>query len=447
MADDKKRIELEFDITSKGKDDILEYFNELEKNSEAIQKNLTNLGDDAQLKYFRNILSFVKTFTASMNKAEKLMKRNKFLFPGGNKKSELGGLEEFSGTELREYVKNFETAFTELNNSVKLFENFSNKMSKSTDYVKDKLVKDFFPVVDKLYDLELFDIATKFNLESAKNIKSISGEAMRRGDLDSIQELNDSLEKTKNLLTSLHKITPSGDTLSSVFAKSIGQDVELKAAKEKLKKEEELSRETARKENEERINEEKRLQEQIREAERLAKEQEKARKAAEREAEKKRQEEIREAIRLEKEQERIRKATEKESEKKRQEDSYIKEIDSVTRYINKLESVSKLIRNITSRDVIYTEDLSAAFDALEKEINESAEALERLDNDDLRKKLRKSISEAKYSLESGKESQAGRVVVPGSSLDAKNINKYKTASKQYSSTIGSALTGVYKTFH
>ena len=445
MADGKKRIELEFDITSKGKDDILEYFNELEKNSEAIQNNLTNLGDDAQLKYFRNILSFVKTFTASMNKAEKLMKRNKFLFPGGNKKSELGSLGEFSGTELREYVKNFETAFTELNNSVKLFENFSNKMSKSTDYVKDKLVKDFFPVVDKLYDLELFDISTKFNLESAKNIKSISGEAMRRGDLDSIQELHDSLEKTKSLLTSLNKITPAGDTLSSVFAKSIGQDVELKAAKEKLKKEEELSRETARKEKEERINEEKRLQEKIREAERLAKEQEKARKAAEREAEKKRQEEIREAIRLEKEQERIRKATEKESEKKRQEDSYIKEIDSVTRYINKLESVSKLIRNITSRDVIYTEDLSAAFDALEKEINESAEALERLDNEDLRKKLRKSISEAKYSLESGKESQAGRVVVPGSSLDAKNINKYKTASKQYSNTIGSALTGVYKT--
>ena len=126
-------------------------------------------------------------------------------------------------------------------------------------------------------------------------------------------------------------------------------------------------------------------------------------------------------------------------------DSYDKEIDSVTAHIRRLEELSKLVKNITSKDVIYTEDMSTAFDALEKEINEAADALERLDNKDLSKKLRNSIADAKYSLGTGKENQAGRLVVPGSSLDPKNIKKYSDARKQFDKTVGSELTGIYKT--
>ena len=126
-------------------------------------------------------------------------------------------------------------------------------------------------------------------------------------------------------------------------------------------------------------------------------------------------------------------------------DSYDKEIDSVTAHIRRLEELSKLVKNITSKDVIYTEDMSTAFDALEKEINEAADALERLDNKDLSKKLRNSIADAKYSLGTGKENQAGRLVVPGSSLDTKNIKKYSDARKQFDKTVGSELTGIYKT--
>lgn len=128
-----------------------------------------------------------------------------------------------------------------------------------------------------------------------------------------------------------------------------------------------------------------------------------------------------------------------------QRNSYNSEIDSVTRYIRSLEDLSRLVKNVTSQDRLYTEDLSAAFEGLEQKIKEAEEALKGLNSDKLGGSLRSSIANAKYSLESAKKSIIGKAVTPGSSLDNNNIKRYADAGKQAWSTVGKYASSIANT--
>lgn len=128
-----------------------------------------------------------------------------------------------------------------------------------------------------------------------------------------------------------------------------------------------------------------------------------------------------------------------------QRNSYNSEIDSVTRYIRSLEDLSRLVKNVTSQDRLYTEDLSAAFEGLEQKIKEAEEALKGLNSDKLVGSLRSSIANAKYSLESAKKSTIGKAITPGSSLDNNNIKRYADAGKQAWNTVGKYASSIANT--
>ena len=128
-----------------------------------------------------------------------------------------------------------------------------------------------------------------------------------------------------------------------------------------------------------------------------------------------------------------------------QRNSYNSEIDSVTRYIRSLEDLSRLVKNVTSQDRLYTEDLSAAFEGLEQKIKEAEEALKGLNSDKLGGSLRSSIANAKYSLESAKKSTIGKEITPGSSLDNNNIKRYADAGKQAWNTVGKYASSIANT--
>lgn len=141
----------------------------------------------------------------------------------------------------------------------------------------------------------------------------------------------------------------------------------------------------------------------------------------------------------------------KEAYNKTQKESYNAEIEGVTRYIRSLEDLSRLVKNVTSQDKIYTDDLSAAFEGLENKIREAEEALKSINSDKLDNVLRSSIANAKYSLGSAKKSIIGKAVIPGSSIDANNIKRYADAEKQawntvgkYSSSIASTSWNIFK---
>lgn len=433
MADDKKRIELEFDLSVANTDDILKQIDKIQENYDEFLESIAKTGNTKQLSYVRNVskelFEFSKAFKTVQENLEDAIALNKKIGEG-----------TFSVEDAKKYIQGAKTLLSQMNVISEYFSNFSKSMAKSSDYTKSNLVDNFFPVIDRMFSDSLETISAYVDAVE-KDSGEISKFFSRNNDFESAFSVAGDIQELKEYREELQKI----ESLSETFAKDINLDVIAKKAEEAEKVSKKSELEKAR-ENVEKANEEKKALS----AENKALSSEVSALKKELSASYKKVQNAETASKADKEKlANLRSQLEKEkarnTAKVNEKASYDNEIDSVTAYIRRLEELSKLVKNITSRDVIYTEDMSAAFDALEKEINEAADALERLDNKDLSKKLRNSIADAKYSLGTGKENQAGRLVVPGSSLDPKNIKKYSDARKQFDKTVGSELTGIYKT--